>query len=192
MATNPHRKRCKAIDEPGHAHAQTFSCFKRRRFLNGDKARNWTAESLRSACDAHRFHLWAYVFMPEHVHILVWPTEPIYSTSDFLKTLKLSVTQKAVAHVRRVAPSFLARMTDQRPDGAVAYRFWQRGRGYDRSLWEPAAIWSTIRYIHANPVRRGLVERPEDWMWSSASYYLTGRPGPIAIDSHSLPAEEEP
>ncbi len=37
-------------------------------------------------------------------------------------------------------------------------------------------------YIHMNPVRRGLVERAVDWMWSIASWYIAGQPGPLSID----------
>ena len=44
----------------------------------------------------------------------------------------------------------------------------------------------------AHEIRRGLCERPEDWPWSSASYYADGRPGPLAIDRHSLPDDPRP
>jgi putative transposase len=127
--------------------------------------------------------------MPEHVHLLVWPTRPRYSTSSFLKSLKRSVALRAVAFVRAKAPAFLERMADRQPSGVVRYRFWQRGRGYDRNTWEPRYIWELIDYIHQNPVRRGLCERPEEWVWSSASFYLENRPGPLPIDNHSLPPD---
>jgi putative transposase len=187
-----HGKTCKAIDEPGHAHALTFSCYCRQRFLSGDRSRLWAVEAIRRACDEHQFHLWAYVVMPEHVHLLVWPTKPRYSTSAFLKSLKQSVTARAVSFVRRHAPAFLERMTDRQPNGKIAIRFWQRGRGYDRNLWEPRPIWETVDYIHANPVRRGLCQRPEDWPWSSAAYYLGGQTGYLEIDHGSLPEDPRP
>jgi hypothetical protein len=41
----------------------------------------------------------------------------------------------------------------------------------------------TIDPMHLNPVRRGLVERPEDWEWSSARWYAGIRPVPLEIDS---------
>ena len=67
------------------------------------------------------------------------------------------------------------------------YRFWQDGGGYDRNYWEPVAIRDQLAYIHANPVRRGIVKQPEDWYWSSASEWVYGKPGPIAIDKDSFP-----
>jgi len=49
------------------------------------------------------------------------------------------------------------------------FRFWQIGGGYDRNLWTAKAVRSSIKYIEANPVRKELVKKPEDWKWSSAS-----------------------
>lgn len=182
-----HFKTCKAIDEPGHAHALTFSCYRRQPFLSRDRARTWTVEAIRHAVERHRFHLWAYVLMPEHVHLLVCPIETVYSTSDFLKSLKKSVANRAVRFVRENAPAFLERMSDRQPNGSVTHRFWQRARGYDRNLWEPRYVFNMIDYIHANPVRRNLCERPEDWRWSSAGDYAGTRQGPLSVDFQSLP-----
>ena len=49
--------------------------------------------------------------------------------------------------------------------------FWQPGGGHDRNLWGTTAIHNEVDYIHANPVRRGLCGRPEDWRYSSAGFY---------------------
>jgi putative transposase len=185
-------KTCRAIDAPGHAHFLTFSCYQRQPFLTRDRTRRWTIEAIRKACLAHQFHLWAYVIMPEHVHLLVYPVEHPYSSSGFLKTLKQSVASKALLFVRKQAPKFLARMEDRQPNGKVSYRFWQRARGYDRNAVNPRYVWELIDYIHANPVRRRLCDRPEDWRWSSARFYLFGEQGPLSIDRESLPEDPRP
>jgi len=52
--------------------------------------------------------------------------------------------------------------------GKTVFRFWQAGGGFDINLWSAKAIHSSIKYIEANPVRKELVEQPEDWKWSSA------------------------
>ena len=67
-------------------------------------------------------------------------------------------------------PGWLPRLSVQE-GSRVRRRFWQPGGGYDRNVVEPATAVRVIEYIHANPVRRGLVERPEDWPWSSARGY---------------------
>jgi putative transposase len=185
-------KRCRRFNVPGHAHALTFCCFQRRPFLSRERTRRWTIEAIDKARREHRFHLWAYVLMPEHVHLLVWPTESEYNISQFLSTLKGSVAKRAVAFVKRHAPSFLPRMMDLQPNGKHCLRFWQRGGGYDRNLWEPRPIWEMIDYIHANPVRRGLCERPEHWPWSSAGGYRGLEPDDLIVDRSSLPDDPRP
>lgn len=142
--------------------------------------------AIEKARETHRFHLWAFVLMPEHVHLLIYPTKS-YSTSRILSSLKQPVAKRAILFVKRQAPQFLPAMRDAQPSGKKSIRFWQRGGGYDRNLWSPQHIWETIAYIHANPVRRGLCDSPADWKWSSASEYLANTQGPLRIDTDSLP-----
>src|SRR5947207_749575 len=96
-----YRKTCKRYNEPGDAHSLTFSCFGRQRFLDRDRTRNWFVEAVERARDRHRFHVWAYVIMPEHAHLLIWPTESKYNISVILNSIKQSVAKRALAHVRR-------------------------------------------------------------------------------------------
>jgi putative transposase len=49
--------------------------------------------------------------------------------------------------------------------------FWQ-ARYYDFNLWSERKFTEKLRYIHRNPVKRGLVQRPEDWACSSFRHYL--------------------
>ena len=144
-------------------------------------------DAIEIARQRHSLHLWAYVIMPEHVHLLFWPTCPEYSVSSILTTLKQSVSKRALLYVRANAPAFLNQMLDKQPSGKARYRFWQRGGGYDRNLMEPRTIWSEIDYIHANPVRRGLCQSATDWPWSSACEYRSLGSGKLRLDTSSLP-----
>ncbi|MBI4717185.1 MAG: transposase [Planctomycetes bacterium] len=164
------RKLCERYNTAGEAHALTFSCFQRRPFLGGDRARFWFLEALDDARRKLRFEVWAFVIMPEHVHLLIYPIGNEYSISDFLMSVKRPVARKTLRHVQAHAPSFLVHMRDAQPNGRTQYRFWQRDGGYDRNLVSDSTIHRTIDYIHANPVRRGLAPLPEEWRWSSAAY----------------------
>ena len=62
-------------------------------------------------------------------------------------------------------------------------RIWQPGGGYDRNVIDLSTVQEMIDYIHANPVRRGLVERAIDWEYSSARWYVGIRPVPIEMDA---------
>jgi putative transposase len=183
----PKFKTCKRYNDAGHAHALTFCCLRRQKFLTSPRTLQWLVDAIDLACRKHQFDLWAYVIMPEHVHLVVCPRRDEYDMSRFLSTLKLSVTRKALAFVQLEKPESLPLMLDAQPNGEHHYRFWQRGGGFDRNLWSDKAIFAEIDYVHANPIRRGLCEKPEDWAWSSAADYCSKGPGPLSIDFGSLP-----
>jgi putative transposase len=181
------RKTCKRINLPGHAHAFNFSCFRNQAFLSKDRSRQWLISAIVKAQELHHFDLWAYCVMPTHAHLLLWPRRADYDVSMILNSIKQSVAKRARLFVKENAPDFLGRMEDRQANGRICYRFWQRGGGYDRNLFEPKAIYQEIDYIHLNPVRGGLCDRPEDWLWSSAADYTGLRRGPAAVQRESLP-----
>jgi REP-associated tyrosine transposase len=179
------RKRCERWNVPGDAHELTFSCFKQRPFLKSDTMRGMVLEAIDRARATHRIHVWAYVLMPEHVHLLIWPGTDPYSISAILKSLKQSVARRAVRHIRTACPEGLKHLhTGQRHS---PYRFWQDGGGYDRNIRSRAALRRAVAYIHENPVRRGLVECAEEWPWSSAHEWLEEGSGLLRIDRESYP-----
>jgi putative transposase len=152
---NPsYRKQVRSYNEPGHAHELTFSCFRRLPLFSKDRSRQWFIEALESTRQRLRLALWAYVIMPEHVHVLVWPREPVYEVRLIRTALKVPVQRKALAFLRQCAPDFLQQLRDQQPNGEVHYRFWQRGGGYDRNVTDTATLQTMIDYIHQNPVRQ--------------------------------------
>jgi putative transposase len=158
------------FNEPGHAHELTFTCHGRYQFLAAERTCEWLAASINAARDRFDFALWAYVFMPEHVHLLIYPRRSGYNIAEILKAIKAPVGRQAVAYLEEHAPEWLPRITVQR-GSRTERRFWLAGGGYDRNLWETKAIEAVIEYIHANPVRRGLVSRAADWKWSSACWW---------------------
>ena len=98
--------------------------------------------------------------MPEHVHLLL--SEPERATlAQALQALKQSVARRLIA---------------SHP------HFWQ-ARYYDFNVRTAKKRIEKLRYIHRNPVKRGLVEKPEDWEWSSFRHYATGVDGVVEIES---------
>ncbi len=127
------------------------------------------------------FHVWAYVFMPEHVHLLVWPQDAEYDMAEIRKAIKAPVAVQAIRYLSAQAPDWISRITRRR--GKKSERlFWQSGGGYDRNVVSGTTLLKMIDYIHLNPVRRGLVDKPELWKWSSAAWYLGVRDVPLAMD----------
>ena len=181
-----YRKTCKRWDTPFDAHYLTFSCFQRQPFFRSERACRWFLESLGRARDSLSFDLWAFVIMPEHAHLILWPHGSA-GISSILKAIKLPVAKRVVAFVRKNHPSFLARMEDRQPSGQVVHRFWQRGGGYDRNLRSARDVHEKIHYVHENPVRRKMVEKPEDWPWTSYRAHYVSTDEPIHIDRDSIP-----
>ena len=178
----PHRKRVRSYNIPGHAHELTFSCFRRLPLLSGDRTRRWFVDALEDARRDLDLALWAYVIMPEHVHVLCWPRQTAYEVRLIRTAFKVPVQRKALKFLRQRAPAFLEQLQDCQPNGQVHYRFWQRGGGYDRNVMGPTTLVQMIEYIHNNPVRRGLVPKATDWIWSSARFYAGATRVPIRMD----------
>ena len=109
--------------------------------------------------------------MPEHVHLIVYPTNNASGVDELLKAIKRPFSSRIKQLLKKEGSSLLSRLTiRQRPD-VTTFRFWQEGPGYDRNLTEVATTLAAIEYVHLNPVRRGLVDRAVDWTWSSARWY---------------------
>ena len=128
------------------------------------------------------FALWAYVIMPEHIHLLLRPRTVDYRMPHILAALKRPVSAKAKQYLTEInATTWLLILTVKEGDSFV-FRFWLPGGGFDENHWEEYPIHEVIAYIHANPVRRGLCERPEDWYWSSARFWAGDLSGPLVMD----------
>ncbi len=162
-----HRKKVKLLNLSGDAHFSTFSCFHRLPLLSRDRTCRWFVDALAAARLKHSFDLWAWVIMPEHVYLLFYPRLSDYETSSILGDIKQPVGEKAIRYLENISSPFLDKLTVVNKNRTYRH-FWQCGPGYDENIRDPAAIHDIIEYIHQNPVRRGLVEKAEDWIWSSA------------------------
>lgn len=142
----------------GNFHFITFSCFHRLPYLGSAAARDLFEDALQRTRLRYRFVVAGYDVMPEHVHLLIG--EPQENTiASTIHALKLSVA------LRR----------KERP-------FWQ-ARYYDFNVHSDDKRVEKLRYIHRNPVERGLVVRPEKWRWSSFRSYAAGENGRVEIES---------
>ena len=99
--------------------------------------------------------------MPEHVHLLI--SEPERGTlASAIQAIKQSVSRKLIGERKH---------------------FWQE-RYYDFNAYTAKKRIEKVQYIHRNPVKRGLVANPEEWVWSSFRHYTTGEAGTVEIESH--------
>jgi putative transposase len=142
----------------GDLHFVTFSCFHRLAYLESAGSRDLFEDALQKVGRSYRFDVVGYVVMPEHVHLLVSePGRELLSAA--LQALKVSVTRRS-----KMRPFWLPRY-------------------YDFNVLTEEKRLEKLNYIHWNPMKRGLVDRPEDWRWSSYRYYQTGVQGRVTIKS---------
>ncbi|MGL4513592.1 MAG: REP-associated tyrosine transposase [Lacipirellulaceae bacterium] len=182
----PFRKTRRSYDDLGDSHFLTFSCYRRLPLLARDRSRKWFVDALLQARSKDTFDLWAWVTMPEHVHLVLLPHRGV-RVATILSAIKQSVSKRAIRWLRENAPDYLGELEDRQPSGALTHRFWQRGGGYDRNLRSVRDVHEKIAYVHDNPVHRGLVARALDWEWSSASAWANGGSIPLPVDRHSVP-----
>jgi putative transposase len=159
----------------------TFSCYRRFPFLTAERTRCWLADAIETARIKFEFDVWAFVFMPEHAHIIVRPRPVEYDIGRIRGAIKEPVGRKAVKFLERESPEWLPRITRTR--GQRTERcFWMSGGGYDRNVIEPSTLARMIEYIHLNPVRRNLVKQARDWKWSSAGWFEGAALCPLVPD----------
>jgi len=188
MAITPSSyKRVQHFNIPGQAHFLTFSTFRRLPLLTNEVWRRWLGASIRNACDEMRFELWAYVFMPEHLHLLVRPINNTYEIGHFLHAIKKPVAQRIIQGLSERRAPLLDKLAVGTGTQKHA-RFWQSGGGYDLNIWDEKKALEKARYCHNNPVLRGLVTKAEQWKWSSFRWLEKGQreAEPLALDSWSV------
>lgn len=180
MSRENRQRRRRSYNVPGHAHELTFTCYHRFPFLKADRTCRWLAEAIALARKELDFDVWAFVFMPDHVHLIVRPRRNEYEMRQILAAIKLPVAKRAIRYLEKKKSPWLDRLTRQRGE-RIERLFWQSGGGFDRNVTEGKTLLQMIEYLHFNPVRRGLVTRAAEWNWSSASHYEGGT-SPIHID----------
>lgn len=153
--------RLKRYQTEGDNHFLTFSCYHRLPYLNDDRSRIIFLDTLETIRRRHQFNVFGYVLMPEHVHLLLGEPK-LQRLDDTLRALK--------GQSSRLLKS-------------SRIQFWQ-SRYYDFNVFAHPKWIEKLKYIHRNPVARGLVEKPEEWPWSSFNHWATGEPGHVEIESH--------
>ncbi|MGH9687971.1 MAG: REP-associated tyrosine transposase [Candidatus Acidiferrales bacterium] len=171
-------KGLKRIYGQGHLHFITFSCYRRLPLLRSARARHVFVRTLDRVRREYGFKLVGYVVMPEHVHLLI--SEPARGNpSTVMKMQKQRVSRLLRGKPRRRAPVAQGSFPFASPERARLPQFWQK-RFYDFNVWSRKKKVEKLGYMHANPVKRGLVDDPKHWPWSSYAFYQ--RRGEILID----------
>jgi len=156
------------------AHELTLRANRRQPILESDQVCSHLAQRIREESERFGFAVWAFVFMPDHFHLLVHTERLNADSGAFLESIKQSFQERAIELLAEQAPQVLSRLRGQQ-GGRTVYELWQLTTGQNRNIDFSRPVRPLVNHLHENPVRKGLVMDPLEWKWSSAGSYA-GRP----------------
>jgi len=169
-----------------HLHYLTASTYRRSRLFDSPRFCRHFIETLGDLRSSLDFKILGCVLMPEHFHLLIWPGERA-NPSQIIQSLKERTAIFIVKTLRqnRQFPwcrKMLERLTlPLTVSHHGPYRVWQR-RFYDLNVWSEKKRLEKLTYMHANPVKRGLVLSPDQWAWSSFRHYFLEDTSNLTMD----------
>jgi len=152
----------------GDLHFITCSCYQRRPWLGTPARRTLFLKILEQTRVTYEFVVVGYVAMPEHFHLLISEPEK-GGPSAVMQVLKQRFARQVLTQLRRYGDD-------------SSEHVWQK-RFYDFNVWSAPKHVEKLRYMHRNPVKRGLVFEPDQWPWSSFRSYAYGEPGLVVINA---------
>jgi putative transposase len=162
----------------GYLHFITTSCYQQRPLLGNGRNRDLFLQVLERVRRRYRFVVIGYVVMPEHVHLLL--SEPERGNpSVVMQALKQGFARRIRRRLR--APADPRRVRLNSGAGFEEEHIWQH-RFYDFVVFTEKKKVEKLRYMHRNPVKRGLVPEPGQWPWSSFCDYAEDRHGPVLVN----------
>ncbi len=169
------RRNLKRYYGAGHFHFITCSCYRRQPLLGTPRRRDLLLAVLEQVRRRYQFVVVGYVIMPEHIHLLIGEPQ-VKTPSTVMQALKLGFARRVLEQARRQRSPAQDTLFDRLPQ-----HIWQK-RFYDFNVWTERKRIEKLRYIHRNPVTRGLVASPELWRWSSFRCYFLNEAGPVRVN----------
>jgi putative transposase len=173
---------------PENLYFVTTTAVQHRHLFRRDVMKRLIVDSLDCMRLRQRLQLYAFVIMPNHIHLVIQcrAEDPL---SDVVRDLKKHIADRLIRHYRaegnQSVLGFLASAVT-RPD-KQQYKVWEDG--YDaKDVFSAEFLRQKMTYLHNNPCQLhwNLVERPEDYIWSSARFYLLEEPAIIPLDNANL------
>ena len=147
--------------------------------LARDTIRRAVAHEIKIAAERFGAAIAAYVLMPDHIHVLIYlPSAD--TLHRFCKCWRGRSARRVIDVLRREQDAAALEVLARHADARCQYAAWkEQVRALPIYTWHK--LVSKIEYIHANPVRRGLVEVPEQWPHSSCAFYDRQEPGLLPV-----------
>jgi putative transposase len=164
--------------EPDHPHFLTCTVVEWLPVFTRQETVQILFDSWRYLQSSEGFRLYGFVVLENHLHVIaqaedlpaLWRRFKSYTARQLIERLK---TSRAEALLKRMQLAHKAQRSDRE------HQFWQEG-SHPQVIASEAVLRQKLEYIHQNPVKRGYVDEPEHWRWSSARCYA-GREGAVEV-----------
>ncbi len=124
-----------------------------------------TCNALNEARNSGGFAIYAYVIMPDHLHAI---TDAVLKPSRVLQYVNGIISRRIIDHLKEHRhDASLRKLRRESGTRRHQYSLWEHHSNVSQ-IFSEAMFMQKVNYIHQNPVRAGLVERAEDYRWSSA------------------------
>lgn len=173
------RSRYKILEEQGF-YFLTSSIVKWIPIFTKDKYCNILIDSFKFCQNNKNLSILSYVIMENHFHLI----SSGGNLSDTISSMKMFTAKKIIEELKKDKEDWKLHLFEfYKANHKVnsEHQIWQEGFHPQQIIVE-AMLKQKIEYIHNNPVRRGLVENPEYWKYSSASDYILEKEGPIKVE----------
>jgi putative transposase len=173
--------------DPAHLYFVTTTAVQRRLLFQRDLVKRMIVDSLDCMRLRDRFELYAFVVMPNHLHLIIQCAveDPL---ADVMRDLKKHIADRLIRHYRaegnQPVLDFLASAVGEHR--RQQHRVWEEGYNA-KDIFSPEFLRQKMTYVHGNPCQPhwNLAACPEDYLWSSARFYLIHEPAVIPVDNAS-------
>lgn len=148
----------------------TITCLNWIPLLEQDRFKDIIISSLDFLICADKINVYAFVIMPNHLH-LIWQILGNYKREDVQRDFLKSTGQQILKVLRKERPPVQGDLMVMARDRR--FQVWERN-SLSIPLWSDNVMWQKLTYIHYNPVKAGLCNHPEEYKYSSASFYHNG------------------
>lgn len=130
----------------------------------------------------YNFRILAFVIMPSHFHWIIEPDVNKGTISEIMRDIKKYSAWDIMEYLDQNNKLNNAIFTEAAENlKKQNRRFWMKGF-YDEAIRNADMLWSRVDYIHNNPIKAKLVEKPEDYIYSSAQNYIC-KNGVLDVDT---------
>ncbi len=150
-----------------HPQFITITVYEWKHLLKPDKYKRLVIDSLSFLVENRRVHVYGFVIMSNHMH-LIWQIQEPHQRKDVQRDFLKFLGQQIKFDLAENHPDVLKRFLVNRKDRK--YQFWQRN-SYSLDLFSETVFLQKLAYTHENPVKAGLCDLPEEYHYSSARFY---------------------